>query len=164
MEEEKEILETKVSGKVYELATILVPTLTNEASLEKFNSIKEFLVSKDAEIISEDNPKLIELQYEMSRTIQNKKTWFDEGYFSWVKFSIESSLIKEIHEVLEKDESIIRFMIIKTVRESTIHSKKSFSFKRRDVSEGEVKEENKEAEEIVVEEVDKAVDALVGEI
>lgn len=159
---------TETQGRVYELAYLFVPTLDVDASMERFIQLKSYLQDKGAEVISEDTPKLIELQYEMSRTIQNKKTWFDEGYFGWVKFALEPDAIKAIHDELERDETIIRFMIIKTVRENTISAKKSFGYKtRKDDNFSDEKidetEEPKEAEQIVEADVDRAVDALVTE-
>ena len=173
MEENIETIETPVDatetqGRVYELAYLFVPTLDVDASMERFVQLKSYLQDKGAEVISEDTPKLIELQYEMSRTIQNKKTWFDEGYFGWVKFALEPDAVKAIHDELERDETIIRFMIIKTVRENTISAKKSFGYRaRKDDSSTDEKidapEEVKEAEHIVEADVDRAVDALVTE-
>lgn len=159
---------TETQGRVYELAYLFVPTLDVDASMERFVQLKSYLQDKGAEVISEDTPKLIELQYEMSRTIQNKKTWFDEGYFGWVKFALEPDTIKAIHDELERDETIIRFMIIKTVRENTISAKKSFGYRTRKddtLSDEKIEEteESKEAEQIVEADVDRAVDALVTE-
>lgn len=159
---------TETQGRVYELAYLFVPTLDVDASTERFAQLKTYLQDKGAEVISEDTPKLIELQYEMSRTIQNKKTWFDEGYFGWVKFALEPDAIKTIHDELERDETIIRFMIIKTVRENTISTKKTFGYRsRKDDSmsdeKGDDTDEVKEVEQIVEADVDKAVDALVTE-
>ncbi len=154
-------------GRVYELAYLLVPTLEGDKVDEKFQSLKQHVVSKGAELVSEDTPRLLELQYEMSRTIANKKTWFDEAHFGWVKFEADPSLVKEIHDDLARDEQIIRFMIIKTVKENTIASKKPLGgYKRRtDVfaKESIEVEGGEPVEKATVEEVDKAVDALVEE-
>ncbi len=155
-------------GRVYELAYLFVPTLEGDAVTEKFQALKTYLTGKGVEMVSEDASRLLELQYEMSRTIQNKKTWFDEAHFGWVKFEADPAIVKEIHDDLARDEQIIRFMIIKTVKENTIASKKPLGgYKpRKDVF-------AKDSEEVVVdgepavkateEEVDKAVDALVIE-
>ncbi len=154
-------------GRVYELAYLFVPTLEGEKVDEKFQSLKSYLVTKGAELVAEDTPRLLELQYEMSRTITNKKTWFDEAHFGWVKFEAEPALVKEIHDDLARDEQIIRFMIIKTVKENTIASKKPLGgYKpRKDIFAKESGEiiEGVEVEKATEEEVDKAVDALVDE-
>ncbi len=155
-------------GRVYELAYLLVPTLEGDKVGDKFQSLKTYLTNKGVEFVSEDAPRLLELQYEMSRTIQNKKTWFEEAHFGWVKFEAEPALIKEIHDDLARDEEIIRFMIIKTVKENTVASKKPLGgYKpRKDVFAKDGAEVTADGEPVVKateEEVDKAVDALVEE-
>jgi ribosomal protein S6 len=167
MEENTITIEAGIEGgRIYELAYLLVPTLEGEAVDEKFQSLKSYLVTKGAEMVSEDTPRLIELQYEMSRTIANKKTWFDEAHFGWVKFDADPVLVKEIHDDLARDEQVIRFMIIKTVKENTIASKKPLGGlrHRKDIFAKEGNDtEIVESEKATVEEVDKAVDALVDE-
>jgi ribosomal protein S6 len=155
-------------GRVYELAYIFVPTLSADGVNEKFQSLKDYLKSKNVEFVSEDIPRLIELQYEMSRTIANKKTWFDEGYFGWIKFEADPSVVKEIHDDLARDEEVIRYMIIKTVRESTIASKKPFAFRARkdvlkDGEDSEVVVKDEVVEKASEEQIDTALDALVSE-
>lgn len=167
MEENTTLETTLEGGRVYELAYLLVPTLEGDNVDTKFQSLKKYLSDKGVEFVSEDSPRLLELQYEMSRTIQNKKTWFDEAHFGWVKFEADPALVKEIHDELARDEDIIRFMIIKTVKENTIASKKPLGgYKhRKDVFAKESAEgaDGEPVEKATEEEVDKAVDALVVE-
>ncbi len=152
-------------GRVYELAYIFVPTIEGDAVNEKFQSLKTYLTGKKVEFVAEDMPRLIELQYEMSRTIANKKTWFDEGHFGWVKFEADPSVVKEIHDDLARDEQVVRYMIIKTVKENTIASKKPFGMRpRRDaVREEGVAVEGEVVEKASEEQIDTALDALVAE-
>lgn len=154
----------ETNGRVYELAYIFVPTLDEAMIEESFNSLRDLLITHKVEVISHDAPRSIELAYEMSRTIQNKKTWFSEGYFGWIKFEAEASVVKEINDILMRDEKIIRFMIVKTVRENTIFSKKAYTRTRR---ESPNKEEDTHLEdeapkvELTEGEVDKEIDAML---
>ena len=148
-------------GRIYELAYLFVPTLTEESVAASFGNLKGLLETHGASFITEEMPKMMELAYEMSRIIENKKTWFDTAYFGWVKFEIEPSEIAAIEEALARNEEIIRFMTIKTVRESTMSSKKVHrEYKKRVATKGEGEEAGPE---MTKEEVDKQIDALVTE-
>jgi ribosomal protein S6 len=148
--------------RVYELSVLLVPTLEEGQVPGTFGDIKALLESKGAVFITEDMPKVIELAYEMSRTIENKKTWFGNAYFGWVKFEIDPSVLSEIKETLSRNEKVIRFLTLKTVRENTIASKKGIYSRRRDtkVREDGVEEPKPEINEA---QVDAEIDALVSE-
>ena len=157
--------ENTKDSRVYELAFLLVPTFTEELALSKFGDMKGILESNGATFIAEDMPKMLELAYEMSRIIENKKTWFGSAYFGWIKFEVEADKVHAVEEVLKRDETIIRFMTIKTVKESTIASRKPYSRPMRTNRE-------KTGEEAVVvdqstlapkEELDNQIDALVTE-
>jgi ribosomal protein S6 len=148
-------------ARVYELAYLFVPLLTEETVAASFGNLKALLEKHGAQFISEEMPKMMDLAYQMSRIIENKKTWFDNGYFGWVKFEIDPSAIAEIEEVLKRDEQYIRYMVVKTVRENTMAAKKPLREYRKRSSE---KTEAGEAPvEMNKEEVDKQIDALVTE-
>ena len=148
-------------GRIYELAYLFVPTLTEESVAAAFGNLKGLLENHGAAFISEEMPKLTELAYQMSRIIENKKTWFDTAYFGWIKFEMEPSEIAGIEETLSRDETIVRFMTIKTVRESTMSSKKVHrEYKKRTTTPAEGEEA---AVPMNKEEVDKQIDALVTE-
>ena len=153
---------------VYEIGYFLVSSIPEEKVADIAGSLKDIILKKKGEMIGEEAPEKRPLAYSMTKKIGAKNHKFTEGYFGWLKFALEPDAIKAIHDELERDETIIRFMIIKTVRENTISSKKSFGYRpRRDDSSTDEKidntEENKEAEQIVEADVDRAVDALVTE-
>ena len=156
--------EQNIEGRVYELAYLFVPLLAEETVSTAFGDLKGLLEKHGATFIGEEMPKMMELAYQMSRIIDNKKTWFDNAYFGWIKFEIDPSQIKEVEEILARNEQIIRFMTIKTVRENTVASKKVHrEYRKRDKVEGEAGEETAPAAPINKEEVDKQIDALVTE-
>lgn len=149
-------------GRIYELAYHFVPTIAEESVAATLGTLKAMLEENGAEFINVETPKMMELAYEMSRTIDNKKTWFDHAYFGWIKFEIDPANLKAVEEKLERDETIIRYMIIKTVRENTIASRKVHREyrKRTDVK---AVDENGAPVEINKEEVDKQIDAMIAE-
>lgn len=164
MEEENKVVEKTTeedSGmNVYELAYLFIPTITEEKILGNFGDLKSYLEKKGAVCIQEELPKLIPLAYEMSRVIENKKTWFSEGYFGFIKFLLDPSAVLSIETDLRRDESIIRFLIVKTVKENTLAPRKmhrSSEGRKQSVRE----EVDSEKPLATKEEIDAQIDALV---
>lgn len=170
----KKIAENKVEDQltvrkcVYEVGYHLVSSIPEEKLGEEVTALKDLLGDNGAIFISDEYPKLIELAYEMTRSISNKKQKFTSGYFGWVKFECTPEEAKTIKELLDKNEKLIRYLLIKTVRENTISPKRTFvkqDNKRRTVSRvKESVESSAPAEQpavVVEEEIDKEIDALV---
>jgi hypothetical protein len=95
----------------------------------------------------------------MSRTIENKKTWFDTAYFGFIKFEMDPSEVESITPELSRNENIIRFMIIKTIRENTVASKRMHTGGARKRA---VREDGAVPEvELSKEQIDAEIDAMV---
>ena len=157
-------MENEVDTKsgVYEVGYIMIPTIAEENLGAEVTELKDSLTKCGAVFISEEYPRSLELAYEMSRSINNKKQKFSNGYFGWVKFECTTTEAKVIKDLLDKDEKLVRYLFIKTVRENTISPKRSYG--KQDGSKrkvGQKKEEN--AEQIDEEVIDKEIDALVLE-
>jgi len=155
--EEEEKKEVRLS--VYEVGYIMLPTIAEENLGGEVTSFKDMFLENKAAFISDEYPKLIELAYEMSRSIDNKKQKFSYGYFGWVKFECNTDQAKVIKDILDKNEKLVRYLMIKTVRENTMSIKRSYSkqdgVRRRPVQKRE------EINPINEETIDKEIDALV---
>lgn len=156
-------LENESRVCVYEVGYLMVPTITEENLGAEVSSLKDVLQNNGAVFISDEYPKLMELAYVMFRSINNKKQKFSSGYFGWVKFECTTSQAKTIKNLLEKDERLIRYLFIKTVRENTMSVKRSYSkqdnSKRRFVATPKTTEEPEAP--INEESIDKEIEALV---
>ena len=144
---------------VYEVGYIMVPTIAEEGLGEEVTLFKDMFTENGAVFISDEYPKLIELAYEMTRSINNKKQKFSYGYFGWVKFECSTVQAKIIKDILDKNEKLVRYLMIKTVRENTMSVKRAYGkqdgVKRRPAPKAE------EALPINEEVIDKEIDALV---
>ena len=148
--------------RVYELGYLLVPTISEENLASEVGALKDILEAQGAVTVSEEYPKLTELAYTMDKVISNKKNKFDAGYFGWIKFEIEISALAGIKEKLDRSDSIIRYLLIKTVRENTIASKRpARSDSRRKIGKKEGDEAEGDAPEMNKEEVDKKIEEMV---
>lgn len=152
-------------SKIYEVGYLLVPELAEAAVAEEVNNIKTIILDTfGGSEISSEMPKAIELAYEMEKQVGAKKEKYGRAHFGWIKFELESGKINEIKSALEKDNRIIRFLIIKTVRENTMAVKKVFTrpvavatARRKTELEGEP------VPSMTEEELDKTIEELVIE-
>lgn len=147
--------------RVYELGYLLVPTIAGEDSSRVATELKDLVASFGGDFISEDMPKMIQLAYPMLKVISNVRNKFDTGYFGWVKFTMDPEKVLELKKKLDFDVNVIRFLLIKTVKENTMASKR---FVGRDSAyrKQTPKAEGAEAAPINKEEIDKEIDAMVS--
>ena len=156
--EEVVVEEKDVKTSIYEVGYLMVPSIPEENLGGEVTSFKDFLSSHGAVFISDEYPKLIELAYEMTRSVNNKKQKFSYGYCGWVKFECSTSGAQEIKEALDKNEKIIRYLLVKTVRENTMSVKRVYN---RQDSKRKVAPRAEETEKVSEETIDKEIDALV---
>jgi ribosomal protein S6 len=162
LESENEIGEYK-NERVYELGYLLVPTISEEDLPATFGNLKELVSATGGMIISDEMPKTIPLAYKMVKVIGNARHKFSAAYFGWIKFTMDTEKILELKKKLDLDPNLIRFLVLKTVKENTIASKR---FIRGDMAHRRQRVEKNGNEETAVpinkEEIDKEIDALVA--
>lgn len=117
-------MEDTSNKKVYELGYHILPTLSEDEVAKVVTALKGELSKMDAEVIAEAHPTMTTLSYELGKDIENKNRKFGTAYFGWVKFEVETSLIEGFKELMEKNLNVLRFIIVKTVRESTLATPK----------------------------------------
>lgn len=146
-------------GRVYELGFLLDPAISEDKLGEEFSLIKKVIEKNKGSFISEEWPKVKKLEYTIFKASHEGKKVFDTAYFSWIKFETVPLLVDKIYEEIKKNEKVVRFIIIKTVKSDTlaVARKPMIREKRKPV-------EKKEQEtEISKEELDKTIDELVIE-
>lgn len=116
--------ETTIDPRVYEVAYIFVSDLTDEEAAEKAESLKKAIAAQGGSFVSEEAPYIRELAYEMVRVIKNVNTRFNDGYFGWIKFEMDPSMINAFDKKLALDEEIVRFITVKADREVNVYTKK----------------------------------------
>ncbi len=153
------------SSNIYELSYILLPNISDTQISEEVSSINTLVSKNGGEMISSENPVLIDLAYPMLKVVSTTRHKVNQGYFGWMKFEMESENINVVKKALDLNNTVVRFMIIKTVRENTLLNGKMI-FKKEDkmrkIDEGE---DSLSTDEVVApmnpEEVDKSIDDLV---
>jgi ribosomal protein S6 len=147
-------------GSVYEFGFLLSPDIMEEKLPEAFGALKEAIEAKGARALSEEFPKLIALAYTMEKTVNNKIQRYKEGYFGWIKFELEPAAVGALEAMLRLRGDLVRYLLIKTVRENTIAAKRGFGARRRPKS---GTNDEKAAPEMSKEEIDREIEALVDD-
>jgi len=149
--------------KVYEVGYLLVPKITEEYMPTIYGNLKELISSLGGIMISDEMPVMINLAYTMQKTVQNVRSKYDTAYFGWMKFYMESEKVLDLKKKLDLDANIIRFLIIKTVKENTVAAKR---FVHKDTPRKKISTvkagENEESAPINKEEIDKEIDAMIA--
>lgn len=149
-------------ARIYELGYLLAPTLSEDEVPAAFGNLKDLITSMGGVAISEEMPKNIPLAYTMAKVIQNVRQKFDNAYFGWIKFYMDSEKVLELKKKLDLDPTLIRFLILKTVKENTLASKRYVRPDRPSRPKAEKTGDVETATPINKEEIDKEIDAMVA--
>jgi len=141
--------------RVYEVGYLLAPTV-NEGDLANERDTLVALITKfKGIVISEEQPQLIDLAYDMTKMINNKKHTYSQAYFGWIKFDVTPDVIEALTDEVEAIESLVRSIMIKTERENTLISDQPYRLAKTntrvqdDVEEDDLVEDVDTAEEVV---------------
>ena len=168
-----EALTMTVDLAVYEISYLLLPSLAFEQIPTKATVLKEVITSFGGVVISDEDPVLIDLAYSMTKLVGTTRHKVSSGYFGWVKFQMPKENTAEvtanIKKNLDANPEILRYLIVKTVRENTLLNGKMKLQKedrvRRDAPEGlpveDVESVTEISKDMVPEEIDKSIDDLV---
>lgn len=158
-----ENIEKDAKMNVYEVSFLLLPSLAIEQVPSVSEAIKSLITKLGGHVFAGEDPVLIDLAYPITKvfpTIRHKET---KGCFGWVKFEMESDQVGGVKKSLDENQNVLRFLIIKTVKENTLLNGK-MKFHKEERSRKEEKEEvvpEEEVKEISSEELDKSIDDLV---
>ena len=155
-------IEVDKNERVYELGYLLAPTVEEVNVPTLYGNLKELVSSFGGVSISDEMPKMIPLAYAMTKVVANVRNKFSTAYFGWVKFTMDSDKVLELKKKLDLDPNIIRFLILKTVKENTIALKRFVRGDMRKKPRSTKGENDETAVPINKEEIDKEIDALVA--
>lgn len=156
--------------RVYELGYHLVPTLAEEQIPAASGAVRGMIEQISKDVIAEELPVFIDLAYQVVKTIDHKNKRFDEAYFGWIKFEASPLGIAKLEEALKKDENVLRYLVVKTLREDTFIAKKFTGAKVKEQEGEPVDTEAVETEaaggstepDATEEALDKAIEELVA--
>lgn len=100
----------------YETVFILTPVLSDEQMKEAVKKYQEYLKSKGAEIVHEENWGMRKLAY----PIQKKST----GFYHLIEYRAEGNLIAEMELAMKRDERLLRFLTVKLDKHAVAYNEK----------------------------------------
>lgn len=162
-------IEKNNDEKIYEIGYHIVSSVAEENIPTEVEKIKKSLTSEKANIISEQIPKLRPLAYSIKKATGGSYKTYDKAYFGFIKFELgEEGYVNNIDSAMKNNESVLRYILIKTVREDTMYSPKITVFSGKEAKDSKIKtlKEDKDISDkqpASEEEIDKSIDALVAE-
>lgn len=164
------------NSSVYEIGYLIVSSIPEEKIPEEAEAIKKIITSGGSSVIAEGAPERQQLAYTMrKKTVSGSYDTYDVAYFGWVKFEVGSDKIEAIKKAVEIYPSVLRSLLVSTVRENTYLGKRAPVFAtsaasntaRRTASEnvsGDKVEDKKDEAPATIEEMDKSIDEMVKEV
>lgn len=89
----------------YELALVLSPNLDEEAKTAAFERVQELIARFGGTVDNVDDWGKRRLAYEINK--------INEGFFSFIAFTAESSAPREIEDRVRIMEDVVRYLIIR---------------------------------------------------
>ncbi len=112
--------EGEAMSRIYEVGYLIVPTVSEEELPREVTALKDVLEREKVAIISEEFPKLRPLAYPMQKRAGGVYQKYVNAYFGWVKFEGLSSSALRIDQAFKTNEKVLRYILVKTVREQTL--------------------------------------------
>jgi len=164
---EKEIGTEHGGNQIYEVGFLIVPTVLEERVGEVVSNIKGILEKNAGIVIADDFPKMKTLAYLMTKPSGGTIKKFNSAYFGWIKFEISAKAVGIVEKAFKADQNILRFLLIKTVRENTLFTKHTYPKVEFDKTPRSLeKPSTKEPSDVpamTIEELDKTIEELVVE-
>ncbi|WP_289770271.1 30S ribosomal protein S6 [uncultured Duncaniella sp.] len=105
----------------YETVFILTPVLSDQQMKEAVEKFEKVLTDNGASIVNEEIWGLRKLAY----PIQKKST----GFYSFVEFDGDSTIVKKIETAFRRDERVLRFLVFRNDKYAAEYAEKRRSRK-----------------------------------
>lgn len=164
MSKEKTINE---SSKLYELGFHIVGTIDSNKVASVIDEIKSLIQTHHGDIVREGEVREITLAYTMVKHVAGVNKKYNQAFFDWIKFTMNSEDVVNLKSALDSKDNIIRFILVKTVNDDEHSTSKMVELEE---SEEDVPEKEVVAEVVAVEdvpekdknvEIDEAIDEMV---
>ncbi|MEN9524470.1 MAG: hypothetical protein RL536_539 [Candidatus Parcubacteria bacterium] len=159
---------------VYEVG-YLIAGVPDEKVPAEAEILKKIIANAGASIIAEEAPHREQLAYTIrKKTVSGGYEKHDSANFGWIKFELGSDKIEAVKKAIELHPSILRMLLITTVRENTYLGKRApavvmsqpvqFAEQPTATVSGSLLEEKKDVAPATIEEMDKSIDNMVKEV
>ena len=147
-------------AKVYEIGFLIVPSIPEEKIAAETAGIKDVLAKHKATLIADETASMRRLAYTMIKKIGTANRRFDSAYFGWIKFEAAPVEVRLIEKEVKEIDSILRLLLISTVREHTLLSSKLSLTEHAEKEKSEARAKGP----VSTEELDKSIDKTVQDL
>ncbi|MES2216627.1 MAG: 30S ribosomal protein S6 [Patescibacteria group bacterium] len=158
---------------VYEIG-YLIAGVPDEKVPTEAEALKKIIGDAGAEFITEEAPHQQQLAYTIrKKTVTGGYDKYDTAFFGWVKFELGADKIEAVKKAMELHPSVLRMLLISTVRENTYLGKRAPAVvlatsgvtaeQPLATVSGALVEEKKDVAPASIEEMDKSIDNMVKE-
>lgn len=166
MSKEKTINE---SSKLYELGFHIVGTIDSNKVASVIDEIKSLITTHHGDIVREGEVREMTLAYPMVKHIAGVNKKYNQTFFDWIKFNMNSEDVANLKIALDLKDEILRYLLIKTVNDDAHSTSKMVEIEEEEENEEvpakevEIAEEKKERTVSVdkSQEIDEAIDEMV---
>lgn len=113
----------------YETVFIMTPVLSEDQMKETVKKFENYLLSKGAEIIHQENWGLRKLEYPIA-----KKT---SGFYHLFEFKADGSIIKDFELQYRRDEKIMRYLTVTLDKHAIAYNEKRRNLRKEKESTNE---------------------------
>ncbi|MDR3570820.1 MAG: 30S ribosomal protein S6 [Candidatus Pacebacteria bacterium] len=166
IEKTQEIVSDERLPRVYEVGYLVSSTVKEEEVEKIVTAIRQQIEKEGGSFIAEGAPSLTRLAYEISTREEGKRVDHDRASFGWIKFEAPSSAAQALDESLKANNSIIRYIVFRTVREETrahLKAPQLREVRRTDTIKTTAKRPEEPAAPVSEADLDKALEDLTQE-
>ena len=100
--------------QVYELGYLILPSIPEESLPELALKIRGLMGSP----LDGEDPIKVDLSYPLHKTVGSSNYVVNDAYLGWIKFEGDPEEVEKVKEAMEKMEEVVRFILIKSPRET----------------------------------------------
>jgi ribosomal protein S6 len=153
---------------VYEVGYLIVSSIPEEKVQEEGDAVRKIVTDAGATVIAEEAPHREQLAYTISKkNVSGGYERYDVAHFGWVKFELGSDKVEAVKKTVELRPTVLRTLLISTVRENTYLGKRAPAFTSTAPAatiSGALTDEKKDVAPATIEEMDKSIDNMVKEV
>lgn len=142
--------------KIYELTYIISPEETSEQAQQKAREIESYIQNKEGVVLKHSDPVARTLSYPIKKSAS--------GFFGALEFQLEPDKMPELKQTMDKDENIIRHMIIiKKAAELRKERRTKIKTEEPAATAAATEETTTVKEKVELKDIEQKLDELLGE-
>ncbi len=154
---------------IYEIGYLISSSVPEEKVPSEEGNIKKVITDAGSSIISEEAPHRQQLAYTMrKKTVSGEYENHDVAYFGWIKFELGSDKVEAVKKSIELVPSVLRMILITTVRENTYLGKRAPVVANESSIAGATMISVDDKKDVImpatIEEMDKSIENMIKEV